>query len=77
MQRGIALMAKKQKKGNKQRRGSGVTPLEGHVRHKKTLKPPLLTLNNFQFTSWVNSTLPNILWSALKVSPAAKGASNV
>ena len=67
-------MAKKRKgrrkKGIKHERykDHNLTMLGGHKRDGKKLTPPLMTIANQTFSSWLDDALPEVLWAAILAS---------
>jgi len=56
------------KRQKKKRGGSTYSGLDQHRQVGKVLQPPILQkLENLEFTSWMNDSLPEVLWAALIV----------
>lgn len=60
----------KRKKGIKheQYKDHNLTMLDGHKREGKKLTPPLMTLANQTFSSWLDDALPEVLWATILAS---------
>jgi len=56
-------MAKK--KARKQKKLAEFSSLAKHTRKGSILVPPMLSIPNVHFRSWINDTLPEMIWAAL------------